>query len=155
MGTDGSTPPVDLEGFRAVMREAGVEEIVEEILDLFLQQAGTTFRDLEAARAGNDIEGMGAAAHSLRSASLNIRATGLGDLLNRLEMTTERGDLAGAIRIFEPPAIVVAVVDPAHHLIPLPVLQVSPPTCPATARWDRGRFPVLLRNFRRHGWNHS
>ena len=72
-----------------------------ETLEIFLKQGETTFRDLEAARAGNDTEGMRAAAHSLKSASQNIWATRLGDLLNRLETTAADGDLAGAIEIFE------------------------------------------------------
>ncbi len=39
METDGTTPPVDLEGFRSVMREAGVEEIVEDTLEIYLEEA--------------------------------------------------------------------------------------------------------------------
>ncbi len=35
----GTTPPVDLEGFRSVMREAGVEEIVEDTLEIYLEEA--------------------------------------------------------------------------------------------------------------------
>ena len=101
METDNTTPPVDLEGFRSVMREAGVEEIVEDTLEIFLQQAETTFRELEAARAGNDTEGMGAAAHSLKSASSNIWATSLAGLLQTLETAAASGDLNGAIEVFE------------------------------------------------------
>lgn len=77
--------PVDLEGFRAAMRLAGVEEVVEPTLEIYVEEAGALFdRIVEASRAG-DLEGVRAGAHSLKSSSANIRAHRLAELFGALE----------------------------------------------------------------------
>ena len=77
--------PVDLEGFRAAMRRAGVEEVVEPTLEIYVEEAGVLFDQIvEAARAG-DLEVVRAGAHSLKSSSANIRADRLARLFETLE----------------------------------------------------------------------
>jgi len=88
--------PVDLEGFRAVMREAGVEEVVEVTLDVYLSEAPELFRALEQALDGGDAEAVRRAAHSLKSASGNIRAKQLADMLQGMEDRGKQGEVAEA-----------------------------------------------------------
>ena len=85
--------PVDLEGFRASMRAAGIEEIVEPTLQVFREEAGTTFEKLAEAVAQRDTEGVRAAAHSLKSSTGNIWARGVSSMLERMEHAAETGDM--------------------------------------------------------------
>jgi CheY-like chemotaxis protein/HPt (histidine-containing phosphotransfer) domain-containing protein len=95
---DAEHVPVDLVGFRDVMREAGVEEVVDVTLDVYLSEAPELFRSLEAAVHGGEGEAMRRAAHSLKSASGNIRAKRLAELLQRMENQGRDGDVEGARR---------------------------------------------------------
>jgi CheY-like chemotaxis protein len=92
---DGGAPrtPVDLEGFRAVMRAAGVEEVVDVTLDVYLSEAPELFRGLEGAVAGGEAEAVRRAAHSLKSASGNIRAKRLADMLQQMEDRGKNGEV--------------------------------------------------------------
>jgi HPt (histidine-containing phosphotransfer) domain-containing protein len=94
MGDDqGPPPPVDLEGFRAVMREAGVEEVVSTTVEIYLSEAPAIFRQIDEAVSHADSEEVRRAAHSLKSASGNIRAGRLADLLQVMEVLGKEGDL--------------------------------------------------------------
>ena len=94
--THGPTPPVDIEGFRVIMREAGVEEIVEATVDIYLTEAPTIFEQMDGAVRSGDAEGTRRAAHSLKSASGNLRAGRLSDLLQAMEVLGKEGDVEGA-----------------------------------------------------------
>jgi PAS domain S-box-containing protein len=93
--------PVDLAGFRATMREAGIEEVVDATIEVFLGEAEERTARLEAALSEEDAEEIASAAHALKSASRNIRALRLGDLLESLEMAGKDGDTA-AVHELEP-----------------------------------------------------
>ena len=95
------TPPVDLAGFRETMREAGVEEIVDSTLALYVQEARGLFSGLAAAIASDDAEAARANAHSLKSSSGNIWATRLAGLLGELELAASEGDLEAVSALFE------------------------------------------------------
>jgi PAS domain S-box-containing protein len=84
-GEDVGRAPVDLDGFRSVMREAGVEEVVGVTLDVYLTEAPQLFSGLEGAVEKGEAEEVRRAAHSLKSASGNIRAKRLAELLQRME----------------------------------------------------------------------
>lgn len=87
--------PVDLEGFRSSMRAAGIEEIVEPTLQVYLEEARATFDTLREAVERRDAERARAAAHSLKSASGNIWALNAASLFESLEHSAQDGDLAG------------------------------------------------------------
>ncbi len=90
----GTVTPVDLDGFRTAMRAAGVEEIVDTTLEIYVEEAGSLFDDLvEAWRAG-DVAGVRAGAHTLKSSSGNIHATGLAEMFAALEAAAETPDEA-------------------------------------------------------------
>ena len=76
---------MDIDGFRAAMREDGIEEIVEPTLALYVREAARLFSDLSGAVAAGDVETVRRTAHTLKSSSMNIRATELAGLLERLE----------------------------------------------------------------------
>jgi CheY-like chemotaxis protein/HPt (histidine-containing phosphotransfer) domain-containing protein len=97
---DGPVSPVDLEGFRAIMREAGVEEVVDATVDIYLTEAPTIFEEIDGAVRSGDTEGTRRAAHSLKSASGNIRAGRLSDLLQAMEVLGKEGDVEGALVAF-------------------------------------------------------
>jgi HPt (histidine-containing phosphotransfer) domain-containing protein len=80
-----TAPPVDLDAFRAAMREAGIEEIVESTLQLWVEETPAKFAKLEAAVSAADPRAAANAAHTLKSSSSAICATLLADALNALE----------------------------------------------------------------------
>ncbi len=98
------TPPVDLEGFRRLMREAGVADVVDTTVAIYLDDAPKIFERIETAVGAGDAEGIRNAAHSLKSASGNIRAMRLFELLKSMEAlgragdTTKAGDALGELR---------------------------------------------------------
>ncbi len=99
METNGAAP-VDLEGFRSSMRAAGIEEIVEPTLQVYLEEARSTFEALSEAVERGDAEGARAAAHSLKSASGNIWANDAATLFETLEHHAQDGDLDGVASTF-------------------------------------------------------
>jgi HPt (histidine-containing phosphotransfer) domain-containing protein len=94
------TPPVDVARFRETMREAGVEEIVEPTLLLYRQEAGRRFEELSVALQRGDTEAVSAAAHALKSSSLNVFASKLARLLEELESAARAGKLEAAHAAF-------------------------------------------------------
>lgn len=100
MDENAGTPPVDIESFRAVMREAGIEEIVDTTLEIYQSEAPGIFAALEQAMEAGDAEGIRAQAHGLKSSSGNIRAGGLAELLQQLESLGREEDIAGAKDFF-------------------------------------------------------
>jgi two-component system sensor histidine kinase/response regulator len=107
-------PPVDLDTFRREMREAGVEEAVDAILDTFVQSADERIAALTAALASGEAEAIKRAAHAFKSSAGTIGAKRLAALLQELEATAEGGDVAQAralgARFAEESAAVTAYV---------------------------------------------
>ncbi|UCG87363.1 MAG: response regulator [Gemmatimonadota bacterium] len=98
---DGHEAPVDLQGFRDTMSEAGVEDAVALMLQAFLQDAPGRVEELEDAVAARDAERIYSTAHALKSASGTIRARRLADLLKQVEAAGRSGDTAKAAGLFE------------------------------------------------------
>ena len=88
--------PVDLDAFRREMREAGVEEAVDAILDTFVQSAGERIATLSAALASGEGDAIKRAAHAFKSSAGTIGAKGLAALLQQVEVLAEAGDLSQA-----------------------------------------------------------
>ena len=89
-------PPVDIEGFRAVMREVGIEEIVDSTLEIYQSEAPGIFEAMKQFVEAGDADGIRAQAHGLKSSSGNIRAGRLAELLQDLETLGLAGDVPGA-----------------------------------------------------------
>jgi PAS domain S-box-containing protein len=94
-------PPVDLEGFRRTMREAGVEDAVDEMLDVFENDALVRMEAVESAVASGDAEEIKLAAHAFKSAAGTIEARGLFELLKQLERAGREERVADASQLFE------------------------------------------------------
>jgi len=88
--------PVDLEAFRREMREAGVEEAVEAILDTFVQSASERVAALTLALAAGAAPDIRRAAHAFKSSAGTIGAKRLAALLHQLEAAAEAGDVEQA-----------------------------------------------------------
>ncbi len=76
---------VDLEGFRAALEEAGVREMLPEMLRTFLQDASGRLAALEEAIAAADPSAVQQAAHAFKSAAGTIQAHRLAELLRQAE----------------------------------------------------------------------
>jgi len=87
-------PPVDLDEFRSAMRAAGIEDIVEPMLELFVTEAAKGMKQLRSAMSAGDLDAVGRVAHSLKSSAGNIRARPLANLLQQLEDAAGQGDRA-------------------------------------------------------------
>src|SRR5690242_16196811 len=94
-------PPVDLVAFRASMREAGIEEIVESTLELWVQEAPAKFEHLRAAVSDADLQAAASAAHALRSSSSVICANAFVEVLTTLEAAGYAGDRERVAALFE------------------------------------------------------
>ncbi|MDH5642697.1 MAG: Hpt domain-containing protein [Gemmatimonadota bacterium] len=101
MTEEHTSPPVDLNGFRQAMREAGIEEIVDQTLRVFLTEAPQHHTNLEQACTGDDPDAIAKAAHGFKSAASAIYAYELADLLKKAELMGKEGNGDGAKGIFE------------------------------------------------------
>jgi CheY-like chemotaxis protein len=103
-------PPVDLEGFRATLREAGAEHALYSIVDTFVRQGPGRLAALAAAAASSDGLEMAKAAHVFRGAAATIGARELAELLERLETSARAGEVDAARQSFE-------LVSPVAHQV--------------------------------------
>ena len=95
------TPPVDLEGFRMTLQEAGAEQALYSIIDTFVRQAPDRLAALAGAVAGGTGDDIAKAAHVYRGAAATIGARELAGLLETVETTARAGDVAHARETFE------------------------------------------------------
>ena len=95
-----SAAPVDIEGFRASMRQAGVEEVVDMTLEVYVEEATRLFTDLSEAVDERDTDTIRAAAHSLKSSSGNIWALQAAELFRRMEDAAAQQDQASVDEVF-------------------------------------------------------
>ncbi|MFC1629365.1 response regulator, partial [Gemmatimonadota bacterium] len=98
METEQTDPiPVDLDSFRKMMREAGAEDAVDSMLELFLDDAPGRMEALQAAAADSEAETIAKAAHAYKSAAATIGATRLASTLSNIEIHAKENDVGGAI----------------------------------------------------------
>jgi signal transduction histidine kinase/CheY-like chemotaxis protein len=119
-GAEGTTPapapeppptaPVDLEGFRLTLREAGAEQALYSIVDTFVRQGPDRLAALAAAATSGDGPEIAKAAHVFRGAAATIGARGLAELLERVENTARAGEVDAAKEAFE-------LVSPVAHQV--------------------------------------
>jgi HPt (histidine-containing phosphotransfer) domain-containing protein len=76
------------------MRAAGIEDIVEPMLELFVTEAAKGMEQLRSATATADLDAVGRVAHSLKSSAGNVRAESFASLLQQLESAAAQGDRA-------------------------------------------------------------
>lgn len=107
-----ATAPVDLEGFRNMLREAGADGAVDSIVHTFIQQAPQRLATLAAAVAGGEGGDIMRTAHTFRGAAATIGARELAGLLERIEAAAREGDVGrardGLARVHSEAAIVLA-----------------------------------------------
>ena len=94
-------PPVDLEGFRTTLREAGAEQALYSIIDTFVRQAPERLATLATAVASGAGAEIAKAAHVYRGAAATIGARELAELLERVETSARAGDIDQARDVFE------------------------------------------------------
>ena len=102
--------PVDLEGFRLTLREAGAEHALYSIVDTFVRQGPDRLAALAAAAASGDAPEIAKAAHVFRGAAATIGARMLAELLERVENTARAGQADAAKEAFE-------LVGPVAHQV--------------------------------------
>jgi CheY-like chemotaxis protein len=92
-----STPdPVDLEGFKSALRDAGAGKAIGSILDAFISQVPARLATLEAAADSGNADAITRAAHVLRGAAGTIGARQLAGLLEQVETAAHDGDVGQA-----------------------------------------------------------
>src|SRR5438552_2885460 len=94
-------PPVDLEGFRTTLREAGAEQALYSIVDTFVRQAPDRLAALATAVASGAGVEIAKAAHVYRGAAATIGARELAALLEIVETSARAGDIEQARDTFE------------------------------------------------------
>jgi len=84
--------PVDLIGLGAAMEEAGIPEVVPNLLALFHEELAERREAIRAGLESAKASDVAAAAHSLKSAAGNIHAHALHKALRELEMAARAGE---------------------------------------------------------------
>jgi PAS domain S-box-containing protein len=82
---EGLAPPIDYEGFVAMMREVGAEDAVVHVLHVFIDDMSRRIRELEQAIGSKGTEAIRKLAHGGKSAAGTVRAGPLADALAALE----------------------------------------------------------------------
>jgi HPt (histidine-containing phosphotransfer) domain-containing protein len=78
------------------LRKPGGPDLLKRIVDLYLSNSRTLIGTLRDAVIRNDAAAVLQAAHSLKSSSTNVGATGLGELCAKLEASALAGNLGSA-----------------------------------------------------------
>lgn len=95
-------PPVRVEHFRELMREAGIEEIVEEALKVYRDESPGRLERIERAMNDADASALEQESHALKSSSLNIWAVKLAEYLDQVETAATAGEISRAQPLMEP-----------------------------------------------------
>ncbi len=96
------TPPVDRVGLLETMREAGVADATETLLQVFIADAPRRMRDLQEAVTDGRGQAIEAAAHVFKSAAGTIRAQRLARLLHEMEGFGRSGKVGNATLSLSP-----------------------------------------------------
>jgi HPt (histidine-containing phosphotransfer) domain-containing protein len=94
-------PHVDIERFRADLREGGVEEMLGILLDTFVQDCPGRLAALEQAVQDGNAKAIESAAHAFKSGAGTVRATVLADGLREIEATGRSGKLEAVPELLE------------------------------------------------------
>ncbi|MFN2571544.1 MAG: response regulator [Gemmatimonadales bacterium] len=93
--------PVDLEGFRTSLREAGAEQALYSIVDTYVRQAPDRLATLAGAVASGTGDEVAKAAHVLRGAAATIGARELAGALEAVENAARAGHIEEAREAFQ------------------------------------------------------
>jgi HPt (histidine-containing phosphotransfer) domain-containing protein len=83
---------IDMDEFRAAMREADLEDIIDDLIEAFVQDAPGRFAAIEAAVVSGDTESVRLTAHAYKSSAATMYAHQLTGLLRLLEQAGAAGD---------------------------------------------------------------
>jgi PAS domain S-box-containing protein len=89
-------PPVLLDEFRATMREAGIESVVDAAVEAYVSETPSRMAALVAAVQAGDMKAVEREAHGMKSGSRNLRADHFGQLLEEAELAGREGRVADA-----------------------------------------------------------
>jgi two-component system sensor histidine kinase/response regulator len=87
---------VDLTG----LFESGMEDILPQIIETFLETSSQTIQNARQALAAQDVNELFQCAHSLKGSAANLGANGLVDLCGQLEACCRSGSLESAPALF-------------------------------------------------------
>ena len=88
--------PVDVEGLRAELRSAGVEEITGDLIQTFVTDSAVRMAALVEAADSGDAGAIERAAHAYKSAAGTVRANELAQLLKEAERAAKEGETRNA-----------------------------------------------------------
>lgn len=91
-----SGPPLDLAGLRREMKESGLDDLADDLINTFAQDAPRCLGTLEAAIRAADPDAIHRAAHPFRSAAATVHAHRLAALLLEIETAGRTGNAAAA-----------------------------------------------------------
>ena len=93
-------PQIDMGEFRRAMREAELEDIIEDLIEAFLQDAPGRITAIDSAVHSGDAEAIRFAAHAYKSSAATMYAHQLAGLLRLLELAGGEGDADRATNLF-------------------------------------------------------
>jgi len=93
---EGGGEAIDWDDLSRMMREAGIEDALQQLIDVFREDAPARMADLEEAIHVGDASSIESAAHVFKSAAGTVRANALVHCLHELEGAGRRGDVPGA-----------------------------------------------------------
>ena len=76
--------------------------VFSRVVGIFLEQAPITLEELQRAAGTGDAVGVARAAHSLKSASLNVGAESMANLSKELELLGKHGTTEGVVELATP-----------------------------------------------------
>ncbi len=93
----GGGPILDLETLRSLQELGGEDdpELLGELVELFVDDAGKRVQGILAALDRNDVESVARAAHALKSAAANLGAFGFSGACRELEAIARQGGAVG------------------------------------------------------------
>jgi HPt (histidine-containing phosphotransfer) domain-containing protein len=94
-------PHVDVERFRADLREGGVEEMLGILLDTFVQDCPGRLAALAQAVQDGNAKAIESAAHAFKSGAGTVRATVFADGLREIEAAGRSGNLEAVPELLE------------------------------------------------------
>ncbi len=89
-------PALAVDRAALLARVGGDDQLLREIVGLFLEDAPRLFQDIRKALASGDAEGLRVAAHGLKGAAANFGANRVSEIALQLEMLGRDGIMAGA-----------------------------------------------------------
>ena len=93
--------PVNLDEFRRTMREAGAEDAVDQMLDIFLEDTPRRVRNLSDAVERSELREIEVESHALKSAASTIGALGLASALRDVELAARSGDVGNTSSLMQ------------------------------------------------------